>query len=56
MMSSAHNRYNLLIRQMNEMQTIHHFALLLLKNYLAIQVRTLKRIHRQHHQIRICIR
>ena len=26
MMSSAHNRYNLLFRQMHEMQMIHHFA------------------------------
>ena len=31
MMSSAHNSYNLLFRQMHEMQTIHHFALLLFK-------------------------
>ena len=48
MMSSAHNRYNLLFRQMHEMQTIHHFALLLFKNYLIIQVGTLQRIHRQY--------
>ena len=54
MMSSAHNRYNLLFRQMHEMQIIHHFALLLFKNYLPIQVGTLQRIHRQY--IRICIR
>ena len=47
MMSSAHNRYNLLFRQMHEMQMIHHFALLLLKNYLTIEVDTLQRIHRQ---------
>ena len=39
MMSSAHNRYNLLL---------HHFALLLFKNYLTIQVGTLQRIHRQY--------
>ena len=45
MMSSAHNRYNLLFRQMHEMQTIHHFALLLFKNYLTIQVGSLQRIH-----------
>ena len=38
LMSSAHNRYNLLFRQMNETQMIHHFALLLFKNYLTIQV------------------
>ena len=36
MMSSAHNRYNLLFRQMHEMQMIHHFSLLLFKNYLTI--------------------
>ena len=48
MMSSAHNRYNLLFRQMHEMQTIHHFALLLFKNYLTIQVGTLQSIHRQY--------
>ena len=34
MMSSAHNRYNLLFRQMHETQMIHHFALILFKNYL----------------------
>ena len=47
LMSSAHNRYNLLFRQMHEMQMIHHFALLLF-NYLTIQVGTLQRIHRQY--------
>ena len=46
MMSCAHNRYNLLFRQMHEMQMIHHFALLLFNNYLTIQVGTLQRIHR----------
>ena len=34
MMSSAHNRYNLLFRRMYKTQMIHHFALLLFKNYL----------------------
>ena len=48
MMSSAHNRYNLLFRQMHEMQMGHHFALLLFKNYLTIQVGTLQRIHKQY--------
>ena len=48
MMSSAHNRNNLLCRQMYETQTIHHFALLFFKNYLTIQVGTLQRIHRQY--------
>ena len=43
MMSSAHNRYNLLFRQMHKTQTI-----LLFKNYLTIQVGTLQRIHRQY--------
>ena len=48
MMSSAHNRYNSLLRHMHETQMIHHFALLLFKNYLTIQVGTLQRIHRQY--------
>ena len=48
MMSSAHNRYNLLFKQTHETQTIHHFTLLLLKNYLSIQVGTLQRLHRQY--------
>ena len=48
MMSSGHNRYNLLFRQTHKTQTIHHFALLLFKNYLTIQVCTLQRIHRQY--------
>ena len=47
-MSSAHNSYNLLFRQMHEMQTIQHFALLLFKNYLTIQVGRLQRIHHQY--------
>ena len=48
MMSGVHNRYNLLFRWTHEMQMIHHFALLLFKNYLTIQVGTLQRIHRQY--------
>ena len=48
MMSSAHNTYNLLFRQTHQTQTIHHFALLLFKNYLTIQVGSLQRIHRQY--------
>ena len=48
MMSSAHNRCNLLFRQTHETQTIHHLALLLFKNYLTIQVGTLQRIHQQY--------
>ena len=48
MMSSAHNRYNLLFRQTHETQMIHHFALLLLKNCLTIQVGSLQRIHHQY--------
>ena len=32
-MSSAHNRYNLLFRQTHKTQMIHHLALLLFKNY-----------------------
>ena len=38
MMSSAYNRYNLLFRWMHGTQMIHHFVLLLFKNYLTIQV------------------
>ena len=45
MMSSAHNRYNLLFRQTHETQMIHHFALLLFKNYFTIQAGSLQRIH-----------
>ena len=48
MMSNGHKRYNLLFRQTHEMQTIHHFALLLFKNYLTIQVGSLQRIHQQY--------
>ena len=48
MMSSADNSYNLLFRQTHETQMIHHFALLLFKNYFTIQVGTLQRIHRQY--------
>ena len=48
MMSSAHNRYNLFFRQTHETHTIHHFALLLFKNYLPIQVGSLQRIHQQY--------
>ena len=52
MMSSVHNRYNLLFIWMHKRQTIHHIALLLFKNYLTIvgtiQVDTLQRIHRQY--------
>ena len=34
MMQMAHHSYNLLFRWMHEPLTIHHFALLLFKNYL----------------------
>ena len=50
MMQMAHHRYNLLFRQMHEMLMIHHFALLLFKNYLKIQVGTLQRIHHQYNR------
>ena len=50
MMSSAHNRYNLLFRQTHETQMIHYFALLLFKNYLTIQVGSLQRIHIQYNR------
>ena len=48
MMSSAQNRYNLLFRQTHETQMIHHFTLLLFKNYLTIQVGSLQKIHHQY--------
>ena len=38
MMQMAHHRYNLLFRQTHEMLMTHHFALLLFKNCLTIQV------------------
>ena len=44
MMSSAHNRYSLLIRQMHKTHMIHHLPYY----YLTIQVGTLQRIHRQY--------
>ena len=50
MMQMAHHRYNLLFRQTHEMLTTHHFALLLFKNYLTIQVGTLQRIHHQYNR------
>ena len=36
MMQMAHHRYSLLFRQTHKMLMIHHFALLLFKNYLTI--------------------
>ena len=50
MMQMAHHRYNLLFRQTYEMLMIHHFALLLFKNYLTIQVGMLQRIHHQYNR------
>ena len=50
MMQMAHHRYNLLFRQTHETLMIHHFALLLFKNYLTIQVGTLQRIHHQYNR------
>ena len=50
MMQMAHHRYNLLFIQMHEMLTIHHFAILLFKNYLTIQIGTLQRIHHQYNR------
>ena len=50
MMQVAHHRYNLLFRQMHKTLTIHHFALLLFKNYLTIQVGMLQRIHHQYNR------
>ena len=50
MMQMACHRYNLLFRWMHEALTIHHFALLLFKNYPTIQVGTLQRIHHQYNR------
>ena len=50
MMQMAHHRYNLLFRWMHEMLMIHHFALLLFKDYLTIQVGSLQRIHHQYNR------
>ena len=50
MMQMAHHRYNLLFRWTHKMLMIHHFALLLFKNYLTIQVGTLQRIHLQYNR------
>ena len=50
MMQMAYHRYNLLFRWTHEMLTIHHFALLLFKNYLTVQVGTLQRIHHQYNR------
>ena len=50
MMQMAHHRYNFLFRWTHEMLMIHHFALLLFKNYLTIQVGTLQRIHHQYNR------
>ena len=46
----AHHRYNLLFRKTHETLTIHHFALLLFKNHLTIQVGTLQKIHGQYNR------
>ena len=46
----AHHRYNLLFRCTHETLTIHHFVLLLFKNYLTIQVGTLQRIQHQYNR------
>ena len=50
MMQMAHHRYNLLFRWMHKTLMIHHFALLLFKNYLTIQVGTLQRIDLQYNR------
>ena len=44
MMQMAHHRYNLLFRWTHKMLTIHHFALLLFKNYLTVHVGMLQSI------------
>ena len=48
MMIRAHDRYNTLFRQTHKTFQIHHLALLMFKDYIAILVSTLQRIHRQY--------
>ena len=48
MMRKAHDRYNRLFRQTHKTFQIHHLALLMLKDYIAILLGTLQRIHRQY--------
>ena len=48
MMTRAHERYNRLFRQTHRTFQIHHFALLMFKDYITILVGTLQRIHRQY--------
>ena len=50
MMQMAHHCYILLFRWMHKMLMIHHFVLLLFKNYLTIHVGTLQRIHHQYNR------
>ena len=50
MIQMAHHKYNLLFRQTHKTLTIHHFALLLFKNYLTIQAGMLQRIHHQYNR------
>ena len=50
MMQMADHRYNLLFRWTHKMLMIHHFALLLFKNYLTIQVGMFQRIHHQYNR------
>ena len=40
---------------MHEMLTIHHFALLLFRNYLTTQVGTLQRIHHQYNRYELAL-
>ena len=47
LMQMAHHRFNLFFGWTHKMLMIHHFALLLFKNYLTIQVGMLQRIHHQ---------
>ena len=49
-MQMVHHWYNLLLRWTHEMLTIDHFAQLLFKNYLTIQVGTLQRIYHQYNR------
>ena len=55
MMIRAHDRYNTLFRQTHKTFQIHHLALLMFKDYTAILVGTLQRIHRQYIRYKLAL-
>ena len=55
MRTRAHDRYNRLFRQTHKTFQIHHLALLMFKDYIAILVGTLQRIHRQYIRYKLAL-